>query len=697
MTDGLTGIELSNDMLKSSWGEIFFVSVNEGVNAFYPDKIKDNPHVPPVILTDFHLFNRSISSYGEDSVLPKHINELETLTLAYNQSVFTLEFAALNYRNSEKNLYQYKLDGFDEKWSPVDKKRSATYTNLDAGEYVFRVTGSNNDGIWNEIGKSLRIVITPPWWETIWFRGAMLLLAFGIVFSGFRWRVRSIKQHSRELKIQVAERTVELAGAKEKAEVANRAKSTFLANMSHELRTPLNAILGFTQLMARDPNVKPMQQEYLETISRSGEHLLGLINDVLTMSKIEAGRATLQENACDLHKQLRGLQEMFKLRTDEKGLTLLLDVALDVPRYVYVDKGKLRQVLMNLLSNAVKFTEEGGVTLRVGRQDAEAVDSKLESSTPIMLLIEVEDTGAGISPEEMDILYDPFIQTASGQQSNEGTGLGLPISRQYVNLMGGELRAKSIMGQGTTFRVQIPVTLANAEMVEELNVQLHRRVIRIEPGQTATDGGPFRLLIVEDNLANRELLVKLLTPFGFEVRYAVNGAEGVEMWEAWLPHFVWMDMRMPVMNGYEATRKIKARAKATGHSTIVVALTASAFEEEHKVILEAGCDDFVRKPFRENMIFDVLHRYLGVRFIYETVTPVPVTSVTQEDLHAAVKALPSEWATNLYNAAVALDTDQMLALIESVRLQAPHLSDTLTQWVLAFEYEKLMALVAPEA
>lgn len=684
-------------MLKSSWGEIFFVSVNEGVNAFYPDKIKDNPHVPPVILTDFHLFNRSISSYGEDSVLPKHINELETLTLAYNQSVFTLEFAALNYRNSEKNLYQYKLDGFDEKWSPVDKKRSATYTNLDAGEYVFRVTGSNNDGIWNEIGKSLRIVITPPWWETIWFRGAMLLLAFGIVFSGFRWRVRSIKQHSRELKIQVAERTVELAGAKEKAEVANRAKSTFLANMSHELRTPLNAILGFTQLMARDPNVKPMQQEYLETISRSGEHLLGLINDVLTMSKIEAGRATLQENACDLHKQLRGLQEMFKLRTDEKGLTLLLDVALDVPRYVYVDKGKLRQVLMNLLSNAVKFTEEGGVTLRVGRQDAEAVDSKLESSTPIMLLIEVEDTGAGISPEEMDILYDPFIQTASGQQSNEGTGLGLPISRQYVNLMGGELRAKSIMGQGTTFRVQIPVTLANAEMVEELNVQLHRRVIRIEPGQTATDGGPFRLLIVEDNLANRELLVKLLTPFGFEVRYAVNGAEGVEMWEAWLPHFVWMDMRMPVMNGYEATRKIKARAKATGHSTIVVALTASAFEEEHKVILEAGCDDFVRKPFRENMIFDVLHRYLGVRFIYETVTPVPVTSVTQEDLHAAVKALPSEWATNLYNAAVALDTDQMLALIESVRLQAPHLSDTLTQWVLAFEYEKLMALVAPEA
>jgi CheY-like chemotaxis protein len=432
--------------------------------------------------------------------------------------------------------------------------------------------------------------------------------------------------------------------------------------MSHELRTPLNAILGYSQLMARDPHATLTQQEYLETIARSGEHLLGLINDVLTMSQIEAGRTALQESAFDLHWQLYGLQEMFQVRTDDKGLALRLDIAPDAPRYVYADEGKLRQVLMNILSNAVKFTEKGGVTLRVGcqRQDAEAEDTTLS--------IEVEDTGAGIASEELDALFDPFVQTASGQQSQEGTGLGLPISRQFVDLMGGELDVNSIVGQGTTFRVRIPVALVTRDAVKGLDLQPQRPVTGIEPGQTAPDGGSFRLLVVEDKPTNRELLIELLTPFGFDVRYAVNGAEGVEMWEAWQPHLVWMDMRLPVIDGYEATRQIKARAEATSRSAIIVALTASAFEEEREVVLVAGCDDLVRKPFREGEIFDVLHRHLGVRFICETVTPVPEAAASH-----------------------------MLALIEAARSQAPRLSDTLAGWVRDFEYDKLMALIAPEA
>jgi PAS domain S-box-containing protein len=489
----------------------------------------------------------------------------------------------------------------------------------------------------------------------------------------------------------------EAEAAQRASEAASRAKSIFLANMSHELRTPLNAILGYSQLMARDPHVTPTQQEYLGTIARSGEHLLGLINNVLTMSKVEAGRATLQENAFDLHQQLLGLQEMFHMRAQDKGLTLCLDIAPDVPRYVYADEGKLRQVLMNLLSNAVKFTEEGGVTLRVKAdrdRDREAVQDAPPLS-PTSICFEVEDTGAGIAPQEMEALFEPFVQTASGQQSREGTGLGLPISQQFVKLMGGKLGVSSIVGHGTTFRVQIPVALVTEGAVETLGLQPRQRVTGIEPDQTAPDGGSFRLLVVEDKATNRELLIKLLEPFGFDVRSALNGAEGVEMWKAWQPHLVWMDMRMPVMDGYEATRQIKARAAAIGRPAIVVALTASAFEEDREAILAAGCDDFVRKPFREHDILNVLHRHLGVRFVYETITPAPdvATAVSLEELRASAETLPATWATDLYQAIIALDIDRMLALIEAVRPQVPHLADTLAQWVRNFEYEKLLALL----
>jgi len=265
-------------------------------------------------------------------------------------------------------------------------------------------------------------------------------------------------------------------------------------------------------------------------------------------------------------------------------------------------------------------------------------------------------------------------------------------------LMGGELRVSSVAGQGTLFHIQIPVTLADEDTIEQLELPPRRRVTGIEPGQTAPDGGPIRLLVVEDNIPNRELLIKLLTPFGFEIRYAVNGAESVEMWDQWQPHLVWMDMRLPVMDGYEATRQIKARAKATGRSAIVVALTASAFEEDREAILSAGCDDLIRKPFREHEIFDALHRHLGLRFIYET--PTPATQVMEhvptQDLRAAIDGLPTDRVADLHRAAVALDVERTLALIEEIRALEPHLADTLAEWVTNFEFDRLLALTTPE-
>jgi PAS domain S-box-containing protein len=477
------------------------------------------------------------------------------------------------------------------------------------------------------------------------------------------------------------------------AEAANRAKSVFLANMSHELRTPLNAILGFSQLMARDPGLSAEQQENLETIGRSGEHLLGLINDVLDLSKIEAGRVVLQENSFDLHRLLEGLEEMFRLRAADKGLTLIFDLAPDVPHYVRADEGKLRQVLMNLLGNAVKFTQEGGITLRIGTKDEGRRTTEQPTSVDrrSSLVFEVEDTGPGIAPEELEAVFDAFVQTASGQATHEGTGLGLPISRQFVRLMGGDLVVHSELGTGSLFKFDVQIELVDA--AEVLTSQSERRVIGLEPGQRAADGGSYRLLVAEDREASRKLLAKLLEPLGFEVREAVNGQEAIEVWEEWEPHLIWMDMRMPVMGGLEATKRIKATTR--GQATVVIALTASAFEEDRQVILSEGCDDFVRKPFREAEIFDKLAKHLGVRFVYEVYEdqPADIAPTPQERLTpGALAVLPADWLAELNQAAVQADGDLVLDLVEQIRGQHPSVADALAGLVRNYRFDIIVTL-----
>jgi PAS domain S-box-containing protein len=490
--------------------------------------------------------------------------------------------------------------------------------------------------------------------------------------------------------------------ARAAAETANRAKSVFLANMSHELRTPLNAILGFAQLMTRDPGLTAEQHENLETIGRSGEHLLGLINDVLELSKIEAGRVALHKESFDLHRLLEGLEEMFHLRAMEKGLMLIFDRAPDVPRYVRVDEGKLRQVLMNLLGNAVKFTREGGVTLRVGCTPPSIPPIGGEApqgQVGLRLLFEVEDTGPGIAPQELDAVFDPFKQTATGQKSQEGTGLGMPISRQFVRLMGGDLTFSSELEVGSLFKFDVQVQLADAADVPTAHPA--RRVIGLEPDQRAADAGPYRLLVVEDREANRRLLVNLLTrfgppPIGFAVRDAANGQEAIELWERWHPHLIWMDLRMPVMDGYEATRRIKATTR--GQATVIVALTASAFEEDRAMILSEGCDDYVRKPFREEEIFDTLTKHLGVRFVYEEdAQPLgrPAEAAAGLLTTAALAALPADWVASLHQAATQLDADLILDLLDQIRDQHAPLADALERLVHDFRFDTILALTEP--
>jgi PAS domain S-box-containing protein len=465
---------------------------------------------------------------------------------------------------------------------------------------------------------------------------------------------------------------IALQKAKEEADRANKAKSEFLSNMSHELRTPLNAILGFTQLLARDAALGSDQQQYLGIISRSGEHLLDLINNILQMSKIEVGLVTLNNSTFDLHKMLKNTEEMLKLQAEKKGLQLIFDATPDVPQYVETDESKLRQVLINLVGNAIKFTREGGVNLRIKH---ELLENKIHGEIPPIdnccLLFEVEDTGAGISPSEMDKLFQPFAQTESGRKAQEGTGLGLPISKQFVELMGGKMTVTSSVGNGSIFRFDVKVSLPNA--VEIQVAQTARRVVGLEPGQSE-----YRILAVDDRLESRLLLVRMLSLLGFAVQEAENGVEAVSVWSSWEPHLIWMDMRMPVMDGYEATKQIKAHLK--GQATVIIALTASAFDEERSVILSAGCDDFVAKPWREQVILEKMAKYLGVRYVYDREASPSSDAVAGGDvdgpsgtaslpftLNASFfEAMPPQWVDELYAAADSVDNEEIFRLLLSV-------------------------------
>jgi signal transduction histidine kinase/CheY-like chemotaxis protein len=497
--------------------------------------------------------------------------------------------------------------------------------------------------------------------------------------------LRSLADHLEDL---VAERTKELARARDQALGANRAKSVFLANMSHELRTPLNAILGFTQLMMRDHGLSAEYRENLDVIIRSGEHLLGLINDVLEMSKIEAGQHTLNAENFDLYYLLNGLEDMFRLRASDKKLTLLFDLAEDVPQYVRTDPNKLRQVLINLLGNAIKFTHEGGVTLRCRSAPLSLTEGEnFVIKQGARLFFEVEDTGPGIAENELEELFEAFKQTATGRQMQEGSGLGLAISHMFVHLLGGDLTVCSTVDQGSVFKFDIQVQCA--EVADVPVRQPRQRVIGLEPEQPS-----YRILIVEDRLENRRLLVKLLEPIGFAVREAVNGQEGIEIWEAWEPHLVWMDMRMPVMDGYEATKRIKSTTK--GQATVVVALTASVFEEQRTVVLSAGCDDFVRKPFRDKDIFDVLHRHLGVRFLYagqdqETATPRH-DSMPKDLTPTTLRNLPAQWLSDMHQAAQRADMDRMLNLLTDIETDYAQLAQELRTLIQDFRLDELIAL-----
>jgi CheY-like chemotaxis protein len=439
-----------------------------------------------------------------------------------------------------------------------------------------------------------------------------------------------------------------------------------------------------------------------------------LINQLLDLSKIEAGRATLNETAFDLYYLLDDLQTMFRLKADSKGLQLLFNRTPDVPQYVRTDEVKLRQVLINLLSNAIKFTKAGRVSVRVSavvgvgltrwavEQQTTSLNPPLQGSVvqengQHTITFEVEDTGSGIAKEDLHKLFQPFVQTKTGQQLQEGTGLGLTIARSFVQLMGGEITVSSLVGKGSVFKFDIQLSVVGAAEIK--SQQSTCRVLALEPSQPS-----YRILIADDALENRQLLIKLLSPLGFELWEASNGIEAIEIWEKYRPQLIFMDVRMPMMDGYEATKQIRLRERnrkdeqakiQTGQATAIVAVTAHGLEKERTTVFSVGCNDFIHKPFREADIFDALHKHIGVRFVYAESTAASIETNVEILTPEAITTLPPDLVANLRQAIYNLDVELMQTLIAQISELNQPLATAIASLAKDFKYRQLLDLTQP--
>ncbi|MBK9514003.1 MAG: response regulator [Flavobacteriales bacterium] len=568
-SDGLQSDEFNRyAFCKQPDGTLFFGGVM-GFNYFKAAELADDSTASAIRITGIKLINRALDHRAEGSPLDRPAYLSDGLTIPYSANMVTFEFATLEFSAPKEHRYQYKLEGFDSDWIVAGHDRSAVYTNLDPGTYTFHVRGDNRDGVWDTEGTAFKLVVLPPWWRTWWAYALYVFALVGGVLLYIRIRTKGLNRQKEMLERTVAERTAALHREKEeahrqreRAEHSGKIKQQFLANMSHEIRTPMNAIMGMTGILRRNAHL-PDQEKYLDAIAKSSESLLVIINDVLDLSKMEAGKIVLESVPFDPRAVAQGVAEILCFKAEEKKLYLRMVIDPEVPALLEGDPTRLQQIIMNLVGNAIKFTAEGGVSL--------CMRASAAVTGTVVLVIDVTDTGIGVAPDRRDRIFEEFDQ---GQGSTAfkygGTGLGLSISRRLAQMQGGDITVNSEVGKGSTFTVSIPYALTEADVVRADHDLPQRTSLR-----------DLRILLAEDNEFNAMVAKDELADAipGVLVDVAVNGRIAVEMLQTNDYHLVLMDVQMPEMNGHDATRAIRALVGPKSRIPII-AMTANVLKEE---------------------------------------------------------------------------------------------------------------------